>query len=667
MPRLVRDQQKTDKIGQFVQNRFEKHKKDRNQKEIQWLRNMRQERGVYDPETEKKFRENGSRAYPKLTRLKVRGTISRMMEMMFPQSDKNYQVGPSSVPNLLKDDLDTLLQEVQAKNPEGSLTDEQIEEAIRDFARKRAGKMELEIDDTLEEISYIEKAREVVKSGVIYGLGVLMGPMVEREKVRTWVRDANLGTYKAIEKERLKPVYEPVRVWDYYPDMTVSCLEDMEWEFLRKPISRTELLKLKKRADYIPGQIDKVIARWNHGNYVEEHWEQALRANKSDKQNININEATKFELIQGWGWLSSDELEATGAIVPKNMDLVAAWVVTINNVVVKAELSPYDRQRSPFHKFIFNNDDLSLLGTGLPEDMRDSQLAICDAARMLLDNASAVCGPMLEMDLDLLLEGQDLDPHAFKVYLKEGGKGSPTNAGNQAVRNLVIESHMEELMAIIKLFMDFADQETALPPPALGDIGKGGSEALRTTRGASMLLGAAALPIRDIVRNFDKFTVSVITALYDWLMEFRDKPDIKGDFQVIPKGSTSLIAKEVRAQQLLQLTTTFTEAEREHVNERKTVVEKMKASDLPLDMLDPEKIVEQKREAKAKAQQEQEALVREKVQAEIKERMSKVVKNLADSQATQSDAAAGIIKILIEAIGQEGENEDQGKPSGTAS
>jgi len=313
------------------------------------------------------------------------------------------------------------------------------------------------------------------------------------------------------------------------------------------------------------------------------------------------------------------------------------------------------------YRFVFTaeDDDATLLGTGLPEDMRDSQLAVCDAARMMLDNCSAVCGPMLELDFDLLMEGQDPNPHAFKVYLKEGGKGHPSNAGNRLVQNLVIESHITELMSVIKLFMEFADQETALPPPALGDVGKGGSEALRTTGGASMIMGAAALPIRDIVRNFDEFTVSVISALYDWMMEFRDKPSIKGDFVVIPKGSSSLIAKEVRAQQLNQLSLTLDQDEKDHVNERKKVMEKFKASDLPMDLLDPEHVVEQKRQARAQQQEAARKLSEDQIRAEVREKLSKVVKNLTDAQVAQASGASEIISTLVDAIREDETDENE--------
>lgn len=671
--RAINDQSKANALGRWLDQKWLKHRRDRYSKEIQWMKNLRQEKGMYDQDMESKMRNEGSRAYPKLTRLKVRGTVSRIMEMMFPQSEKNYELSPSPVPNLRRDDLNFVLQQAtaakQAAQPapqpvEGqppappepvTLTNAEIEDAIKVHALAKSIRMTTEIDDSLVELGYVDLAREVVKSGTIYGLGVLMGPLVDKQMVRTWNRDPNNGQYTAVEAERLCPRYDVVRCWDYYPDLTAVDRKKQDVEILRRVISKPELLKLKTRPDYIPKQINRVIELYADGNYVEEHWETQLRARKSDRQNVSDITVGKYNLIEGWGMVTGRDLWAVGEKISENElnKLMMAWVVVIGGVVIKAVKAPFDRQTSIFHTFTFNSDDTSLLGTGLPEDMRDSQLAVAEAARMLMDNCSAVCGPMLEIDIDLLMDGQNLDMHSYKAWLKEGDKGSPTNAGNEAVRNIKIESHIAELLQVMELFMNFADMETALPPPALGDVGQGGSEALRTTGGASMIMGAAALPIRDIVRNFDTFTVSVITSLYDWLMEFRANEDIKGDFHVVARGSTSLVAKEVRATQLNQLSATFTPAELDHLNERKLVEAKIAASDLPNELVETENVVKQKRDAAAAQQQKQEGLIEGKVMAEVKKLLSDVVLNLAKAQGITSDAAVNVGKGVAETITEE--------------
>jgi hypothetical protein len=79
--------------------------------------------------------------------------------------------------------------------------------------------------------------------------------------------------------------------------------------------------------------------------------------------------------------------------------------------------------------------------------------------------------------------------------------------------NVEIEGHLAELQSVVKMFMDFSDTETFVNPATGGDMQKGPSEPFRTAAGASMIQGMAALPFKDVVRNFDTFTTSVINGL----------------------------------------------------------------------------------------------------------------------------------------------------------
>ena len=71
-----------------------------------------------------------------------------------------------------------------------------------------------------------------------------------------------------------------------------------------------------------------------------------------------------------------------------------------------------------------------------------------------------------------------------------------------------------------------------------------------TMGGLSMLMGAASVPLKDMVKQFDdNVTSPFITAMYRWNMQWSENQVVKGDYDVKATGSTSLIAKEVRAQQ----------------------------------------------------------------------------------------------------------------------
>ncbi len=308
---------------------------------------------------------------------------------------------------------------------------------------------------------------------------------------------------------------------------------------------------------------------------------------------------------------------------------------------------PYDSRIKMYHQFVYEEDDINLLGTGLPVIVRDSQMAIAEASRMLLDNASVVCGPMLEMNIGLLMPGQNYDIHARKIFLREDDGSS---ASQPAVRSVNAEAHISELSSIINMFMSFADTETALPPPALGDVSGQGKEAYRTSSGTSMLLGAAALPIRDTVRNFDKFTTSFIESAVFWNMEFGQDESVKGDYSVIARGSSSLVAKEVRSVALGQFAATLTPEERMYVSTERMLRERMKVNDIPMDVLEEPEVVQSKLNEQSQQAQTQAQSQQEVIQSQIKEAVTQAFKNIALANAASARTTTDSFNSLVQGV-----------------
>lgn len=646
------DAEKVRKLGVKKYAEFEQYKKDRRETEQQWLRNLRQVKGMYDPETAERIPADQSSAYPKVTRTKVIGTVARLMEMLFPQTEKNWGIAPSPLPQLSEGDLQVVLDGLTAPGEDGAAppdpTTEQIEKAIFDFAKKKSERMDKEIDDQLQELDYVTLARRIVFSATQYSLGVLKGPFVKSHEARTWAKNPLTGRFEAKTVTKRKPVYEVCPVWDYYPDMSAKEFEQMDGSYQRHVMSRNQVAELAKRPDFNGDVIKKWLRDNPGGNYKELDWEVELRT-KADRKNLTDLAGRKYELWEWWGFVSGHDLRACGVNVPDDkldMELEAnLW--GIGNTLIKYKLNPYDAKIRPYHHFVYEEDDINLTGNGLPQVVRDSQLAIAEASRMLLDNASVVCGDMVEINVDLLMPGQTLDIYARKAWLREG---IGQEAAIPAVRTLPLNSHINELSGVINLFMQFADTETALPPPALGDPSKGGSEALRTTGGMSMLMGAAALPIRDTVRNYDKFTTSFIGSLYHWNMEFNDNSDIKGDYQVIARGSTSLVAKEVRAVALDQFSVTLNEEERMHVSTRKLLEERMKSHDIPLDVLEDQAEVDRKLAVQAESAAAEKAQQMRVAEAEIKKLVSAAFKDVAQATAAQTGANVETFNAIVEGV-----------------
>jgi hypothetical protein len=99
-------------------------------------------------------------------------------------------------------------------------------------------------------------------------------------------------------------------------------------------------------------------------------------------------------------------------------------------------------------------------------------------------------------------------------------------------------------------FRQLADEQTGIPSYSHGQTGV--QSMTRTASGMSMLLGAASLNIKTVVKNIDDFLLKPLgKSYYQWNMQFFEgELDIEGDLEVQAMGTNSLMQKEVRSQRL---------------------------------------------------------------------------------------------------------------------
>lgn len=654
-------------LGQTLQSRYIQYRNERRLAELQWTKNERQFKGVYDPEIDASIDKNRSRAYPKITRVKCVSMLSRLMNMLFQASDKNWTVAASPLPDLTKEDLQTVLNQLtQQYQDVNTITPEQIAYAVSEFAKKRAKNLETQIADQLDGMggphsdSYVRLCRRVLASGIKYGAGVLRGPFVDEQTQRSW-QIAN-GQLEAIDKTVYAPVYEFVPVWDYYPDISARALGQMDGQFIRRVMNRQNFLELKKRPDFIADAVEEVARLMPQGNYKREAYETELRA-MGPQINTPQNQTGKYECIVWDGVLSAAELSQVGLNVPEKYkeDAVLATVWMVDGHVIKAEVNPWvtlvDDQRTikQYHHFIFEEDESFILGNGLPSIMRDSQLGLCAAMRILLDNASVQ--RVFEVNTAVMQPGQDvtsINPDML-IYRDDD---NPATMNLPMIRAVALPMQVAENQGLVNLFQTFADQETFVGPATGGDLQKGPSEPFRTAAGASMLRGDAALPFKDVVRNFDAFTESVIGSLILFNAKFNDREEIRGDFTPVARGASSLMAKEVQGMQLDNLATTLTDEEKPYLNPRALLRARLSTRDVdPTDVVYDDTKCDQIDQQSAQKAQQAEAQAAQMTQAQIRKLLSDVLKNIAQANKNSAGAEAQVANVILHAL-EKGVNPD---------
>lgn len=658
---LPRDRRIMDAMGIRLRNKFSMFKAYRRSKELEWLECLRQYKGIYDPEVV--IDTYNSKVYPKLTRSKVNIVLSRLHEMLFPDTKKNWELTTSPEPRVSKEIVNgivrSMIQQADPQSGQPNLpTADELYDAIQDYVAEACERMSIVIDDQLFEMDYPEETKKVLRSGLMYGTGIMKGPLVGKRRKRMWY-PTDAGDYEEKISEEDIPDLHFVRLWDWFPDMTVTEYEKGDGSFERHVMTKHDLRILARtRSDFEGDIILDYLATHPDGDYVPLNFEVDLQTIDIEATKGGTNRSTavsgssdtgtkptgkKYEVIEFWGYQDGADLAACGKHIydTKSEYMVNIWL--LGNRIIKVAV--FDKEMFQYKLFYYEKDETSIYGEGLARIMRHSQLAVAAGARMVLDNGACVAGPQVEVNWSLMTKGTDLNSfYSRKIWFREG-KG--IDAQYPALRVYNIDSHIDELLKIIDAFKGFADEETTLPTWLIGQTMK--QETAQATSGRMSMI---TMSIKDVVRNFDAYTERNIQDLYSWNMEFNPRKDIKGDFVGRALGVSSLVMKEIRMQALANLTSTMTDKEWEYIPTRDFLKEKLDAFDLKISLLSEEEVTAN-RQAEAEAQDK--SLEAEMTKAEIAYKKAQTLSQLSKARSTNVDA----ITQSIEAEGGGGMGEGE--------
>ena len=494
---------------------------DRRSTEQRMLRDLRQYRGIYDPEILAKMHPKRSKAFIRLSRSKVRAVDSRVMDLQFPANkEKNWSIETTPVPEINPQDLEQLaaayFQELK-KIPDP----DDLKRIAMTAARERATNMEKEIHDQLVEFKYRDVIRKVVHSGNLYGTGVLKGPIVKEKTRKQWVK---VGLeWKLVTKKSIMPKAQFVPVWDIYPDMSAKEPEDMAYVFHRHLMGKHKLIKLSKRSDFNRKAILAYMETKPDGDAEWKQYEDVMRE-MSSNTNAKYPESQmpknkKYEVVEYWGMMETGEVEQELGIDLTSEDgfkdpevMVNAWM--LGPMIIKLVVSPIEGSKFPFFFYYFDKDETHIFGDGIPTIMRDPQAMLNASVRAMLDNAAISAGPIIEANIDLLADGEDPnDIYPFRSFQRTG---IGTDGSNKAITVTKLPSYTQQFMKMVDFFRASADETTNIPAAMHGEQGQGQMGAAgRTATGLSMLMGSANITLKDQLKNFDDgITKPFIKSMY---------------------------------------------------------------------------------------------------------------------------------------------------------
>jgi len=295
--------------------------------------------------------------------------------------------------------------------------------------------------------------------------------------------------------------------------------------------------------------------------------DQALPQYLSDLRSIvgyEINLITgRYQVWEYHGPLSAEDMhalaQATGRddlleAAPEDdpLEELHATVWFSQGELLKLGIHPLDSGEALYSVWNLERDDSTIWGFGIPYIMRDQQRALAAAWRMMMDNAGLTTGPQIVVNHSAV-EPADGDWQLAPNKLWYRKNGAP--AGVPAFELHNIDSHQPELANIIELARRFIDEETAIPLIAQGDQS---SHVTQTAHGMSILMNAANVVFRRVVKNWDDdMTRPNVRRLYHWNMQFSEQEHIKGDFEVDARGTSVLLVREIQSANLMTMVNAF--------------------------------------------------------------------------------------------------------------
>jgi hypothetical protein len=538
-------------IGRLFAAEFETARNARRNHEQRWLDDLRDYRGQYDEATLARLEKSGgSRLYIRLTKQKVKTVLARLMDLLFPANgEKNWGIQPTPDPELPPEQVAMFAQQfiAQTGQPPGPMeTQQYVRETVTKAAEAMGKTIEDQLAETPQKTGYRQEIKKVIKSGLVYGTGILKGPLVTRARRQAWVPDPATGQFRLQEvKGDLQPYFEFVPIWDVYPEPEATEVRNCRYIWHDHLQTKAEVLDVCVQEQMFDEDLVREYLR-DHpdGDATMENHEQSLRSIGADEAPRTLDR--RYRLHERWGMVSARDLVKAGMDLPdENVDEYFANIWLLGDKCVKCVLNPIEGVRSYFYFWNYDRDETSIWGEGIPADMRDPAKGFNASIRKMVDSYS-ISGPMFGVNAAAMDPTEDpRDIHANKAFLFESAEDI-----QKALQIWTIPAFIQDGVAMTGFFQNFVDEVTA-PRFMQGDNptkGAGG-----TASGLSMLMGAVNVNLKDLVKDFDDFiTAPFIEALYHWNMNFNPQPETAGDFEVVARGSTALMAREIRAQQLMQ-------------------------------------------------------------------------------------------------------------------
>jgi hypothetical protein len=559
----------------LVRSKFQEAETAKVYDEKRWMQSYRNYRGLYGPEMA--FRDNEkSRVFVKITKTKVLASFGQIIEVLFSQGKFPLGISPTSVTEgivekaHLKNKQEQQMEQPQdpygfpgdnKEIPPGTTATELMRDLAQEYqnlgfeegpsytgtpeiepAQLAADAMQKLIHDQLEESKAITVLRHVFFEMALLGTGILKGPFTDAKTYNSYDtsedEEGNMAKVQ-ISKTKSVPSIEAVSCWDFYPDPNATNIQDCDYVIQRHSFNKQQLQDLTEKPMFNKQAIEECLEMGP--NYQTRGFESSLY----DRENVTSIYKNRYEVLEYWGTIDRQTADECGVYYSTDSEVIHVNVWICGGKVLRMVENPFTPKRIPYLVCPYELNPYQFFGVGIPENMEDSQMVMNGHARMAIDNLALAGNLVFDVDETMLVPGQDMKVFPGKIFRRQSGQTG------QAVHGVKFPNTAQENLQMFDKFRQLADESTGIPSYSHGTTGV--QSTTRTASGMSMLMGAAALSIKTVIKNIDDYLLKPLgESLYHWNMQFNEEaPNIKGDLEVKAQGTSSLMQKEVRSQRLI--------------------------------------------------------------------------------------------------------------------
>lgn len=344
--------------------------------------------------------------------------------------------------------------------------------------------------------------------------------------------------------------------WDMESDDLTECEAVIESDY----ISPWELRQDKNKPFHFPQFIDKVIEESDNSNApaddttaIPEKLRNITKRTKTIHRlevwgRVPRKKADSFEKMLGEEGLIEPAEEKNNEDENKDKgDMVEIFAKVADNHVV-AYMRTDDPRERPYYMEDWEEVLDGNCGRGIADNLNGVMKTLNGSTRALEDNMKLTSKLILALKRAMIQEDVEKEMSSDKAIVTMTLDEESTQGINDAIQQLRIDPHFEELSALITTYLQFADMASSIPRAEQGQQ----SDNPQTAFELQQRLSRSGKYMGEIIKRLDKFTAKIINDFYRYNMLDPDLPIAKGVYKVKALGFSSYENQVIRLQKLMQ-------------------------------------------------------------------------------------------------------------------